>query len=429
MNEELAMLPPRPRDRPLVILANFASDTAIDLEQSAILRRWSLQAPREIWLARPGDVLLTPVPLSPAFIRYACSVLDMPIDAIGVLTVPDVAGAAMADTVRSTRALTSLRDLVAQRPGYRLLPTALDSATVALAAELDIPISPYDLSTRAAGPDAVAVTALLNTKAGFRTAAQDLGMRLPDGQLCDGSRLPAVARELIGAYQDIVVKPDRSAGGHGLRFISGRDLPLAAEPAAGQWVVEEYLAHCRSVSAQFHTGEHEPRMLFSGEMSTRDGAFTGYRSPLADVPEYTVKKLERWGLDLGDYLAARGYRGPYSIDALVTRQGGLYATEANVRRTATTTPHAMITRLLPSSPTPAWLMGTRRADRVYTFPEAVDLLAAAGLAYDPGTGAGVLLYADDPADGMSWRYAITAPDPDGVRQLDRQFALLFAPSC
>ncbi|MFI9103322.1 peptide ligase PGM1-related protein [Streptomyces fildesensis] len=420
------MLPPA-HDQPLVILANFASDIAIDLQQSAILRQWSLQAPREIWLARPGDVLVTPVPLSPAFIRYACSLLDMPIDAISILTVPDVAGEAIADTVRSTRTLTSLRDLVAQRTGYRLLPTALDSATVALAADLDIPISPYDLGTRGASPDAVAVTALLNTKAGFRTAAQDLGMRLPAGRLCDGSRLPAVARELIGAYQEIVVKPDRSAGGHGLRFISGRDLPLAAESAAGQWVVEEFLADCRSVSAQFHTGEDEPRVLFSGEMSTRDGAFTGYRSPLPDVPERTVKELERWGLDLGDHLAARGYRGPYSIDAMVARHGRLYATEANVRRTATTTPHAMITRLLPSSPTPAWLMGTRRADRVHTFLEAVDLLAAAGLAYDPGTGAGVLLYADAPADGISWRYAITAPDPDRIPQLDRQFALLFAP--
>ncbi|MEU8699020.1 hypothetical protein AB0C61_15365 [Streptomyces sp. NPDC048680] len=47
---------------PLVLLANFASPVSVSLKASEAVRRWSAQAPRKIWLARPGDVLVTPVP-------------------------------------------------------------------------------------------------------------------------------------------------------------------------------------------------------------------------------------------------------------------------------------------------------------------------------------------------------------------------------
>lgn len=422
------MPPPRVFDGPLVILANFASDLAVDLQASAVLSQWALQAPREIWLAHPGDVLLTPIPLSPAFMRYVCSLLEMPQDAISVLTVPDAVGVAMADSVRSSSSFAVLRELVADRPGCRLLPTALDRATVDLAADLGVPIEPYGPGAQSAGRDALAVTALLNTKAGFRGVAHDLGIRLPGGRVCDGSHLPAVVRDLVGTCQRVVVKPDRSAGGYGMRFLGDSDLPLAPQPADSRWVVEEYIAHSRSISAQFHTGEPRARMLFSGEMSTHGGAFTGYRSPLAGIADGTLKELEEWGVDLGGHLAARGYRGPYGVDAMVTSEGELYATEVNVRRTATTTPHAMIARLAHPAPAPAWMTGTCPADRAYTFSEAVGLLAASDLAYDPRTGSGVLLYADAPADGINWRYAIAAPNAGRRRQLDQRLVSLLAPT-
>ncbi|MGW9188253.1 preATP grasp domain-containing protein [Streptomyces rubiginosohelvolus] len=54
----------------LVILANFVSPLAVDLTEETVLRQWAEQAPRKLWLTRPGDVLITPTPLSQSFQRY-----------------------------------------------------------------------------------------------------------------------------------------------------------------------------------------------------------------------------------------------------------------------------------------------------------------------------------------------------------------------
>ncbi|MFE5524420.1 hypothetical protein ACWCYZ_45410 [Streptomyces virginiae] len=50
----------------MVVFANFLSDLAVDLDEGQILMTWAQQAPRKAWLLRPGDVFVTPVPLSTA---------------------------------------------------------------------------------------------------------------------------------------------------------------------------------------------------------------------------------------------------------------------------------------------------------------------------------------------------------------------------
>ncbi|MDJ0346780.1 peptide ligase PGM1-related protein [Streptomyces sp. H10-C2] len=408
-------------DAPVIILANFASAMAVDLTEREVLQQWATQAPREIWLARPGDVLVTPVPLSDPFLEYACSLLGVERASVDVVSVPDVPGLPMGESVRRSPLFGSLRGLAARHPLTRLLPTALDGPTLDLAADLGIPVVPYGCGTQFSDPDALRVTALLNTKAGFRGVADELGMRLPLGRVCRGGELPYTVRELLDRHGPVVIKPDRSAAGHGIRFVSRHDAPVAPEPdAGGLWVVEEFVAHTRSISAQFLAEAGGPRVVFSGEMRTSGGSFTGYRCPLTDVADATVKELEQWGLGLGRHLAARGYLGPYDIDAVLAGDGTLYATESNVRRTATTTPHAMVTRLThPRQQTAlAWLIGKRSAKSRYTFPQALTMLRDAGLAYDRTRGAGIVLYADSPSDGVSWRYAAIGADQEHVTELE-----------
>lgn len=150
----------------LVILANFVSPLAVDLSEEAVLRQWSEQAPRKIWLTRPGDVLTVPVPLSEAFRRYVFQRLDIPDGSATIITVPDTPGVPMARAPAVHGLLDPLRALVHERPGARLLPTALDEPTVALAAHLGIPVVPYEagepqpetLSTGGTQPSPAAMT-------------------------------------------------------------------------------------------------------------------------------------------------------------------------------------------------------------------------------------------------------------------------------
>lgn len=65
-------------------------------------------------------------------------------------------------------------------------------------------------------------------------------------------------------------------------------------------------------------------------------------------------------------------------------------------------------RTASGPPSPAWAVSKRRARRRFGFEEAIDRLRAHRLAFDPARGEAVVRYADVPADGHSWRYAVIA---------------------
>ncbi|MGW5346795.1 preATP grasp domain-containing protein [Streptomyces sp. NPDC004050] len=396
----------------MILYANLVSDLAVDLAQRDVLRAWAEQAPRDVWLLRPGDVLVSPVPVGEEFLRYACGLMRIRPESVSVVVVARpfeaVSGPGPPPGV-----VPAVLKAARGRPGA-VLPTALDSSAVALAHALGVPVAPFP-SVEAAEA-ALRITGSLNTKAAFRSTARELGMQLPDGRVCRREELPDAVEELLRVHGRVVVKPDRSAGGHGLRFLPAAtgagpldDLP-AVGGRDGLWVVEERIDTARAVSIQMETGPRGPRPVFSGEMRTVEGSFTGYLAPLPAALEEIGPTLEEWGAALGRHLAGHGYAGPFGLDAMVSAAGELFAGESNVRRTATTTPHALVQRLAAASGTTptAWATGTRRTSRPYRFDEAVRLLGAQRITYDPARGEGVVLYAGAPSDGRTWRYAVLA---------------------
>ncbi|MFD3722884.1 peptide ligase PGM1-related protein [Streptomyces sp. NPDC058674] len=417
---------------PFVVFANFLSDLAVDLNEGQVLTQWSQQAPRKAWLLRPGDVLVTPVPLSREFLRYAYDLTGVPPGSVTVVEVPPAGAVPLARAVREAGLSAHLRTLAADR-GAALLPTALDASAIAFARDIGLRVHPYP--TVEAAEAAVKTTMLLNTKAGFREAARHLGLRLPVGRACRRSETEGVVRELLRDHEHVVVKPDRSAGGHGMRFLSRDDLrggaPLVLDAVGGPdgvWVVEECLDVAESVSIQLEVTASGPRVLFSGAMRTDRGSFTGYVSPLPPSCAHLSDELEEWGMALGRHLAAHGYAGPFGLDALVDADGTAYASESNIRRTATTTPHTMVMRLTAASGNarPAWSVAKGRAGQPLAFEAALDRLREHRLAFDPARGEGVVLYADEPADGRSWRYAVVAGDAGDVAEQEAALAEAFA---
>ncbi len=402
----------------LVILANFVSPLAVDLRERSILRQWSEQAPRKLWLTRPGDVLISPVPLSDPFRRYVFHRLGVPDGSVAIIVVPDTPHLPMPEALARHGLLEPLRALVGERPTARLLPTALDEAAVALATDLRIPVVPYE--TGVPNPTTLRAVAQMNTKSGFRAVARSLGLRLPHGRACTGSELGRETGALLRAHERVVVKPDRSAGGHGLRFVTRSERTAQPPPPAdSHWVVEEYVDHTTAVSAQGHITAARIDVTYDGEMRMSGGSFAGYRSPLAGLSAPAHEELTTWTRALGGHLALTGYRGSYSLDALSAHDGTLYALECNVRRTATTTAHALVSRLAGSGrPMPAWATGTAVAAAPLSFETAVTRLTEAGLDFQPEDAEGVLLYADRPANGNGWRYTALATDHARLTELE-----------
>ncbi|MDA5285629.1 peptide ligase PGM1-related protein [Streptomyces sp. Isolate_45] len=413
---------------PVVVFANFLSDLAVDLDEGRILTQWAQQAPRKVWLLRPGDGFVTPVPLSREFLRYAYDLTGVPAESVAVIEVPPAGAVPLARAVREAGLIEHVRALAGDR-GAALLPTALDASAVAFARDVGLGVHPYP--TVEAAEAALRMTMLLNTKAGFRETAGRLGMRLPAGRVCRRPEAEGVARELLRDHEGVVVKPDRSAGGHGMRFVSrddlrgGASLPLATVGGPeGLWVVEECLDVAESVSVQLEVTPSGPRALFSGAMRTVQGSFTGYVSPLPPSCAHVAGELEEWGTALGRHLADHGYAGPFGLDALVATDGIAYASESNIRRTATTTPHSMITRLTGghAGPHPAWSVSKGWTRSPMDFEGALARLRASRLAFDPDRGEGVVLYADAPPDGRSWRYAVIDRSAGDVEEQETALA-------
>ncbi|WP_143670109.1 peptide ligase PGM1-related protein [Streptomyces sp. Ag109_G2-15] len=404
----------------MIVYANFHSDLAVHLAAHEVLDRWAEHASREIWLTRPGDVLVTPVPLSLAFRRYAGELTATPHESVTVLNVPPVAGAPFAEAVHRTGLMGTLRSLAATRPGIQLLPIALDVSTAGLAAQLGVPVAPY--GPRGITPGALSIAYHLNTKAAFRALAADLGIRIPAGRCCDGTELEGVVSAMLTRHKRVVVKPNRSAGGYQLHFVTRTEPWSAPGPLSGEWVVEEHLDAARSLSVQMDVRKTGPRVVFCGEMHTAGGAYDGYFSPVEKSTDATTKELTRWASALGSHLAGHGYAGSCGIDAVLDPRSRLFATESNVRRTATTAPHALVDRLSRAAGLrePAWLLATGRSRAPHTFTAVAELLREAGLAWTPSRAEGVVLYRDTASDGQAWPYAVIAAGHRRVRELQAQ---------
>ncbi|MEU3059389.1 peptide ligase PGM1-related protein [Streptomyces subrutilus] len=414
---------------PLLIFANINNDTMMDRSMTELAQRAARQTPRKVWLARPGDVVVTPQPVSTELFGHACTVLGMRPSQISLVSPGSYSGRPLAESVRADGPWALLRRLVGERPRARLLPYAVDHPTMDCAEALGVPIEPYGAD--GISPSAWEAIERLNGKDGFRAVAREIGVPVPDGQVCaDRRRLRRAVGELAGS--PLVVKPLRAASGHGLLFLSRTGTPRArarldayldayldehrGQPAG--WVVEQCIAPAHDVSVQVEVEREGPRAVYDGRMRIEDGSFHGYLSPL-DAPAAVRAELADIGLRFGGYLADRGYLGPLSVDARLTGSGRLYAIETNVRRTGTTTMHQLVQRLTRHAAPPArtWLADSRAGAFRGPFGEALSRLRALGLAYDPGLGEGALLTNDTVRADGRWNYLVMGAGRERVEEL------------
>ncbi|MGW6577725.1 preATP grasp domain-containing protein, partial [Streptomyces sp. NPDC054945] len=126
---------------PMVVFANFLSDLAVDLDEGQVLATWAQQAPRKAWLLRPGDVFVTPVPLSREFLRYVYDLTGVPPESVAVVEVPPAGAVPLGRAVREAGLEEHVRALAGDR-GAALLPTALDASAIAFAREVGIVVHP-----------------------------------------------------------------------------------------------------------------------------------------------------------------------------------------------------------------------------------------------------------------------------------------------
>ncbi|UGY92779.1 peptide ligase PGM1-related protein [Streptomyces gobiensis] len=422
----------------MLILSNRISEILSDTWLSGLLGATVAQSPRKIWLVEPGDVVVTPLPVPPAFKAYACELIEVDPDAVTVLTVPSGTKVPLAEAVRRDGVMGRLREIAEGRPEMRILPYQLDRSIAELAATLGLPLHHY--GSAGVGNEALDAVYRLNAKSGFREAAERLAFPVPDGRVCrDAAELRAAVSEM-SAYPQLIVKPARSSNGYGItRLPQASPAEIEERISAylrtagdlpGGWVVEEYIDAALDVSVQVLAEPGGARVLYHGMMRNTEDAYRGYCSPLPETPETAGEGTDRllWmGERFGHYLAEHGYYGHCSVDARLTGDGRVYAIESNVRRTGTTTFDVLVHRLVPDArvgggagaPGPVWVADCRPGGMPRDFGQAVARLRTGGLAFDRKHAEGAVLLNSALVPEGRWSYLVIGDSHERVLELER----------
>lgn len=351
-----------------------------------------------------------------------------------VLTVPGPRGRSLAQNLAARPdLLTTLRRSLAGRPAL-LEPWHVTAAEAAVAVALGTPV--YGTPPALAG---------LGTKSGSRRLFRRLDVPTAPGR--EGVRSAdevaaavAALRAEVPCPHAVVVKLDDGSSGIGNHTLhdAGPEAPLAPLPG---WYLADLVrggvvelrveGALTSPSVQLDLTPDGPEVLSTHEQvltGTSGQVYDGCRLP---ADQGYAAELARLGGVVGAELHRLGARGRAAVDfvARLDGTGGweLFALELNLRKGGTTPPYAALRALVPGRYHPG--TGRYRPDaggtRAYCStdnlvdpawrglpPELVpQVLAAAGLTFDPGTGTGVLVHMLS-ALAVDGRFGMTAVGTD-----------------
>ncbi|WP_152991636.1 peptide ligase PGM1-related protein [Frankia sp. R43] len=397
-----------------VIFPNFVNGIILSRPIASLGNSLNAASLRMGWYARPGDTIILPTKMPQAFWCYVSSLMEIRPESVEIIEAPSDGLTELSRAVDDHRLMGRIRQVLRRSSDVKLLPYALDESALQFSATIGAGISPYQGRVP---PGALDVARGLNAKNGYREVADRLRIPMADGVVCESwEELEEAVVDVVARTGGAVVKPTRSCLGHGLTFVTRRDLRsrpnLLAEYRDGShhpdgWVVEEKVAFTEVVTAEMVVEADGPRVAHLGEMRTPGGIFSGQVTPMRRSSTH-APQLEAIALRLGDYLAESGYRGPFDIDGGISPDGHLLTTECNIRQTGTTYADFIIRHFFgPEASGMSWILGAEKGLAV-DFAAGLDRLVDAGIAWRPGDEEGVILVNDTLAYDRTWRYLVVA---------------------
>jgi hypothetical protein len=406
---------------PRIIFANTVNELMLTTPTLAHSTGLFAASPRKLWLAEAGDLIVTPCRPCEAFVRYALGVLQLDPSVIQFMTTLGASTNLLARDILGSTLISDLQWFCQSRPNAELLCYALDAPTLELAVRLGICPTGY---TRLPGAVTMNTIYNLNTKSGFRAVARKLDLPVPDGETCIGiDELRIAISKLLRRHRRVLIKLDRSSNAYANTTVAAADGPESVAQAlerqiarcCGQpddFVVEQCVDVVSSPSLELTVGETGVTTDYFCVQRYKNGQFSGM---VADIRQLGAKPLAAMtvaGQKLGMYLHARGYRGVFDLDGVLTAEGQLLFTESNVRRTAGTFVHELVSRLAGAdyAADRIWITDSLAAGPRQRFNHGLSKICAAGLKYDPHRRMGVLLTSDSVGRDGRWRYLIIAGD-------------------
>ncbi|MGE3285069.1 MAG: hypothetical protein AB7J32_03065 [Pseudonocardia sp.] len=422
---------------------------ANDIDETLFLRpdprAW---AERVFWFAREGDVVVVSDEPDPAFVRHVGSVTGVDTGRVRVHVCPPGA--------HGTRRLDP--DALVT-PGFVAAVAAdlgevEEVVTLFPSAEIDAFVTLLGVRDRVAGAEFLAQggSELANSKATFRAVATTAGVPIAPGAVCrspvEGARalralrgaghdaVVKMAHRGAGAGNELVLRPGGVAaphvGGHHVRVLDDDGIAAywderwAWASADGRYpvVVEALLDVDASHYAEFVVTDGGVTFSGDGSLAFADRLLVADVTPAGTLPAPQRRALVEGGRALAQAYRALGYRGHLAADAVLTREGTIAYTEVNARTTTSTHLFELRARVPEAT---LWQRFTPQTWAPVRAEKFLQVVADAGIAFEPATGRGVLMTmpaAHVPQGGFLYVIAGTRPGDEArfQRVLDDLFA-------
>ncbi len=194
--------------------------------------------------------------------------------------------------------------------------------------------------------------------AGASTAAEP-DFIMPEGIICvsivDAAR---IAANKYVKNQGVVIKTNKGHSGAGVLIFRPGDLPgdyrscereiLTYLKKDAYWdlfpiIIEDFINVSTSVGGGFPNVEfkisrngHIEFLYYCGLRVTKDGVFHGVEIHNEAIPPKQAAQLVDTGYFIAERYASEGYRGYFDVDYVAGKNGKMYVTESNTRRTGGT---------------------------------------------------------------------------------------------
>ncbi|WP_030625035.1 peptide ligase PGM1-related protein [Streptomyces sclerotialus] len=435
----------------LFIANNRTAQMVGDLEELTPdhRRNAGVTAQRMIWYASEGDVLVVPHVPSEEFLAYVTGLTGADRSKITVIAPP--AGWLGTDVLTPDRwedeeFLRELGEHVRASGVDRVFPIYFDSSVIRLTRELglDESTSGFPYIHQGGGQ-------LLNSKATFRAVAAGGGCPIPRGIVAfRRAEAEDFLWELLSEDRHAIVKKDFHVAGYGNAILS-RDpgvTPIGAPEVTvlnsrddlaahldKQWgwysedgtrpvVVEDYAPDSSPVYAEFRITAHETTLFGHGEM-LMGPIFNGLVIPAKATAHPEFPRFLDEAHRLCETVRTMGYRGPISVDGIVTPDDEILLNEFNGRVGGSTHINYLAEQLVGDDFLRERLLIQRHHWPVPSFEEAVRRLEREGLAYDRDERTGVVLTSDDSRLGGTVEYCLIAKDMSEAEKTEEVLAGLF----
>jgi Pre ATP-grasp domain/PGM1 C-terminal domain/Carbamoyl-phosphate synthase L chain, ATP binding domain len=411
-----------------IIFANIVNELMIDRPSLEYAQKMNVGTPRKIWLAQPGDVVITPVKIGSDLRSYAERIRDQDLSSVDCYCPGGADTLPLAERVRADpKLMSALRTL----PEAGLLPFCADRPTLSLAEQLGCRVLPY--ATRPS-EKVLATSYLINTKAGFRERAAKLGLSVVPGEHCRPEQLVDAVMAVGARARPVIVKANRSSNGYGHKVIEPEDQDVAKVRTAieplfelfgktAPYVVEQYMDFVGLPSVEVEVDDAGPHVMYVCDQRCRNNAWTGMSTPPMNRDAKYVAALKDVGMRFGRSVYEEGFRGIFDVDCGVGRDGTVYVSESNFRRTGGTYLHQLLQRLLGDAyqDERVWIADAC-AGTPMNFLDAAGSIRESGLEFDRVKAEGVILTADTVRFDGKWRYLIVAADHDRAGMIEQKLA-------